>query len=342
MKLTQFQKILRQKKIDIVILTAEDPNFVYFTQKQFSHGYLVITPKAATLFITKLDKKPKIKGIMVKEVSKDWYKEFVKSKLVGINKSSLTVGELERFKKHFKAKFIDLSAELQQLRLTKTKKELVAIKKACAITTAALNTLIKELPKKKLKTELDVAFFLEKYIKSQGAELAFPTIAAFGKNAAIPHHVTNQTKLSKGFLLLDFGAKWQNYCADMTRVLYLGKPKQEELQAYDLLLQAQLEACKKAQPNVTFQKLAEVTKKKLGAAQKAFIHSLGHGIGLEVHEAPVFSDKKANVAKNVPFTIEPGVYYPGKFGLRIEDTVVWDGKKLEILTKASKKLRAIA
>lgn len=341
MKLKLFQSYLKKEKIDIVHLTHEDPALAYFTQTIPSYGILTITPKIASFFITELDQKPTIKNIQTLIFNRDTKKKLQSSvhKTVGINKEKITVAQLTRLKKLYsKAKFVDVSKPLEDLRLSKTKEELALMKKACKITSDAFNKLVEELPKRTLKTELDVAIFVENYFIRNEAQVAFPTIVAFGKNAATPHHHTSSTKLNRGFLLIDFGAKYKNYCADMTRMIFLGKPKKEELDYYNLLLNAQESAIKSAKLNIPLNDLDKLTRKLLGKDEIHFIHSLGHGIGLEVHEAPSFQTGKVEL--NVPFTIEPGIYIKNKIGLRIEDTLVLT-PKLTILTTASKKLPQI-
>ena len=159
-----------------------------------------------------------------------------------------------------------------------------------------------------------------------------------GKNAAIPHHITSNQKLHKGFLLIDCGASYQHYNADMTRMIYLGTPSVSEKAFYALLLKSQESVISIIKEGIPFKNLDDISRKNLGKYSSKFVHSLGHGIGLEVHEAPSFSpDPKNIIKKNQIFTIEPGIYFPNKFGLRIEDTLYFDGK-VKILTKASKKL----
>lgn len=340
MKLSLFQKELSRQQIDGAFFVHPDPTVTYFTQQPLSYGLLLVTPREASLYITKLDRPRNSLAVKVKPFIKNWSKQLssLKPKVMGINKTSLTVSWLEKLKKIWPtARFVDISEILQQLRQQKTPEEIQKITTACTITTGAFTALLKELPKRTLHTEQDVALFLEKYVVQQGGEWAFPPIVAMGKNAAVPHHVTSTQPLKRGFLLLDFGAKYQNYCADMTRVVFLGTPTEAERKWYRLLLRSQQAAIAAVKEGMSFQQLETIARKKLGTYQKNFTHSLGHGIGIEVHEAPVFSDKKQKVHRNMVFTIEPGMYFPGKFGLRIEDTVVFDGQ-VKILTKATKEL----
>jgi Xaa-Pro aminopeptidase len=340
MKLKQLQSYLKKEKINLAVLVDDDINITYFTQTKPSFAYLFITPKIASLYITKLDKKPKLKEITIKILDQDWKKKFNKNvKKIGLNNASITLDYAKKLKKMFpKAKFVDISKQLTELRSTKTTQECKCIIKACQITDFAFSELVKELPKKRLKTEQEVADFLEKKIKSRGGELAFPTIVAMGKNAAIPHHLTSQQILKRGFLLLDFGAKYDYYCADMSRVLFLGTPHKQEIKMYNLLLEAQKGAIKQIEENKSFVEIDKFVRKQLGKYSSYFIHSLGHGLGLNIHEKPSYL--KENNYKIMPghaFTVEPGIYFPGKFGLRIEDTIIFDGK-VKILTKSNKNL----
>ncbi|KHO49689.1 MAG: Xaa-Pro aminopeptidase [archaeon GW2011_AR9] len=339
MKLIEFQQYLKEQHINLAFFVHPDPTLIYFTQMKPSYAMLFITPQKATFFLTKLDHHPHVKGITVKTLQKGWEKQFSTKKAirVGINKECLPIASKERIKKIFpQAKFVDVTKQLSQLRSLKTPAEVEKIARACAIVTKAFNDLIQELPRRTLKTELDIAFFLEKRMREQGAEVAFPTIVANGKNAAIPHHLTSTQKLKRGFVVLDFGAQYQQYCADMTRVLFLGKPTEKEKEFYQLLLDAQLAALAEVQLGKKFGDLDKIARKKLGKYSSYFIHSLGHGVGIEVHEQPSFL-QEGKIQSQQVFTIEPGIYFPGKFGLRIEDTLLFDGN-IKILTKATKEL----
>jgi Xaa-Pro aminopeptidase len=338
MKLKQLQKYLGKNNFDLAFLVHPDSNITYFSQAKPSFALLQVFPDDAVLYISKLDA-TKTK-ISVDTLPKKWEKhlEDKKVKKVGINKESLTISFLDKLKKIYpKAKFIDISKEIKKLRMKKTEEEIKKISKACQITSTAYNDLIESLPK--LKTEQDIAFFLDKRIRELGAEgNAFPTVIAMGKNAAIPHHETSRTKLKRGFLLLDFGACYKNYCADMSRVLFLGTANKEEKERYNLLLDVQQNAIKQIKEKKKFIDLDKEARKNLGKYSSYFIHSLGHGVGIDVHEAPTF--KNAIIEKQNVFTIEPGIYFPKKFGLRIEDTVLFD-KKAKVLTKAGKEFITI-
>ncbi len=339
MKLPALQSYLQEHHIDLAILVHPDINITYFSQQKLSYGYLIITPKKAILYHTQLDTPPAIPHITKKLLKKNWEKALSPShiKTIAINKESLTLSSFDRLKSLFpKAKVHDLSPYLKELRTTKTPKELLYLKKACDISTHALKQTLLELKKHTLKTEQDVALFIEKKIREQGGDIAFPTIIAMGANAATPHHATSLAPLKSGFLLFDFGASYNHYCADISRTIYLGTPSTQEHQLYTLLQQSQQDAINAISPHTLLTDLDKTARKTLGKYSKYFIHSLGHGLGLEIHESPSFLPK-LTIQPNIPFTIEPGIYLKNRLGIRIEDTLYWD-KKTHILTQFPKHL----
>lgn len=341
MKLKQFQSYLQKEEIDLAFLIHPDPNIIYFAQMKPSFAFLLITPDSASLYLSKLDMPPSINGLSIVSLRKDWEKKTAdpKIKKIGINKSSISLSYVEKLQKMYPhATLVDVSPTLNELRSQKTPQEIQKITKACAITSQAFNVLIDQFSSKKFKTERDAAFFLEKFIRKHDAELAFPTIVGSGKNSAVPHHVTDSSKLQKGFLQLDFGACYKNYCSDMSRILYIGKPSKAEKEHFELLLNAQVKSIEEVTINKPFTELDKVSRKHLGKFSSYFIHSLGHGVGIEIHEAPSFSEEaKQTIKQNHIFTVEPGIYFPGKYGIRIEDTLLFN-RKVKILTTVPKEL----
>ncbi len=341
MKLKQFQSYLQKKGIDLAFLTHPDPNIIYFTQMKPSFALLLITPSSAELHLSKLDLPPKVPGITTTYLQKNWEKKLAdpKIKKIGVCKYVLSLQFAEKLQKIYpRAELVDISSILNELRSQKTPEEIQKITKASSITSQAFNSLVNQFSLKTFKTERDVAFFLEKFIREHGAELAFPTIVSSGKNSAVPHHVTSSAKLGKGFLQLDFGACYKHYCSDMSRVLYLGKPSEKEKEHFDLLHQAQLAPIIEVKADQSFIELDKISRKHLGKYSSRFIHSLGHGVGVEIHEAPAFSEEaKQTIQLDQIFTIEPGIYFPGKYGIRIEDTLLFNGKA-KILTTSPKDL----
>ncbi|MBW2966687.1 M24 family metallopeptidase [Candidatus Woesearchaeota archaeon] len=217
-------------------------------------------------------------------------------------------------------------------------KELDCIKKACSIIDKVFKRLVNELKKKTLKTELDVYNFLKKEIYSNKCRLAFKPVAAIGKNAAEIHHKANKTKLGKGFLVIDFGVKYKRCCSDMTRTIYIGRPSKKEREVYYLVLNAQETALMYAKPGEYAANIDLIARAALWNYFKNFIHGTGHGVGKRIHQAPNLKPNSRSILKEGQvITIEPGLYFKEKLGIRIEDTVVVKNKPV-ILTKTTKKL----
>jgi Xaa-Pro aminopeptidase len=327
------KKMLRDKKIDLLILINDPIQAQFFLKEKIQEYKLVITPREKVAYISSLEFKPKDNYELL---TKNWFKKWQSKKVIAIDENKITLKQYQELKNKFKkSKFINFSEELKELRSQKSTKELKLISQAAKITDNAFKALIKE-KFSKFKTEKDVADYLEKKIKEQGAELAFPTIVANGENSAIPHHQTTTKELTKGFLLIDFGAKYQDYCADMTRTIYLGTISKEEKKDYLLLLKAQKEALKSIKLGLKFKDLDQKVRSILGSKSSYFFHLLGHGIGLEIHEKPSFFGNE-KIKNGQTFTIEPGIYFPKKYGIRIEDTVYYHNG-LKVLTKSPKKL----
>jgi Xaa-Pro aminopeptidase len=192
-------------------------------------------------------------------------------------------------------------------------------------------------------TEIEVAAELEHQARLQGAEgMSFETIVASGPRSALPHGRATATPLPrKGFLTLDFGIILQGYCSDMTRTVYLGKPRTKERAAYEAVLEAQQAGVQAVRPGATCGEVDEAARSVLRQAglAEAFSHSTGHGVGLEIHESPrIGAGQKTRLQAGMVVTIEPGIYLPGEFGIRIEDMVAVTPAGGHVLTPAAKAL----
>ena len=191
--------------------------------------------------------------------------------------------------------------------------------------------------------EFEVAAELEHQARRLGAEgMSFETIVASGIRSALPHGRATAAKLPRGgFVTLDFGVILNGYCSDMTRTVHLGKPKAEERAAYEAVLEAQEAAVAAVASGVSCAEVDEAARsvlRKAGLAE-AFSHSTGHGLGLEVHEPPrIGAEEKVRLLPGMVITIEPGIYLPGRFGIRIEDMVAVTRNGGQVLTPAPKAL----
>jgi Xaa-Pro aminopeptidase len=192
-------------------------------------------------------------------------------------------------------------------------------------------------------SETEVAAQLELAARRAGADgMSFETIVASGKRSALPHGRATAAKLPKrGFCTMDFGILLDGYCSDMTRTVHLGKPTSRERDVYHLVLDAQVAAVEAVKPGVTCGEVDEAARSVLRRARlhKFFTHSTGHGVGLEIHEGPRLASKQTQVLEpGMVITIEPGVYIPGEFGVRIEDMVLVTASGGDVLTAASPKV----
>jgi Xaa-Pro aminopeptidase len=191
------------------------------------------------------------------------------------------------------------------------------------------------------KREVEIAAHLEFAARLAGAEgMSFETIVASGPRSALPHgHATQQRMPRRGFVVLDFGVLLRGYCSDMTRTVHLGQATTGERDAYESVLEAQLAAVAAVKPGVQCGDVDEAARSVLRRGKLAdfFTHSTGHGVGMEIHEGPRIAAKQQQTLQaGMVITIEPGVYVPGRFGIRIEDMVLITRRGAEILTPATK------
>jgi len=188
-------------------------------------------------------------------------------------------------------------------------------------------------------TESELAGRLDFEIRKLGARNSFDTIVAFGPNASRPHHQPSKRKLKKrDTVLIDVGARYKGYCSDITRSLAAGKPTRLFERAYDAVQQAQTAAIKMMKAGAEIQQVDAAAREVIGKHDlPVYGHGTGHGLGLEVHELPVVSDKGVGKLKaGQIITIEPGVYIPGKSGVRIEDDVLVTKSGCRILSGIAK------
>ncbi len=220
---------------------------------------------------------------------------------------------------------VPLGRAIEHLRMVKDVTEIELLARACAITCEAFAQVLSEIVPG--RTERSFAILLERAMVDLGAEgLAFNTIVASGPNGAIPHHSTGDRAFETGDLItVDCGARYGGYHADMTRTVALGQPADWQREIYDLVAAAQLAGIAAAVPGADVGDVDASARDLISAAghDDHFGHGLGHGVGLEVHEAPMMGPgRTGTLSDRVPVTVEPGVYLPGKGGVRIEDTLV--------------------
>ncbi|QER42712.1 aminopeptidase P family protein [Thermodesulfobacterium sp. TA1] len=229
-------------------------------------------------------------------------------------------------------KLVGMFEPLSQLRMIKSKKELEVLKEGVKKTDELFYKTLQEiknfLSDGLVFTELTLRGVLVSHLFSLGGKgESFPAIIAFGKNSSVPHWETSESSLSKeGVLLLDFGMMWKGYATDFTRTVYLGDPPAEFKKLYTILRDAWWLGFEKVRVGERIAEIDRVIREYLGekGLAKYFIHATGHGIGVEVHEAPrvvYTADPNLRIEEGMVFTIEPGIYFPNNFGIRLENMV---------------------
>ena len=353
MKIKEFRDILRNKNADFALFYNADsskfnPNLFYFSGYSGIGAMAAPKSKEPFLVVPEMEMERAKKSMVKKVYSMDKKKFFesiknvvhknnLKTKNIAIDKNSFTLNSYKNLKKYFKKiKSKDIALDCLKLREIKTGEEIKILEKSCKYADAILQKSIRNL--KEFKTESEAAAFLEYETKKNGLELAFNPIVASGSNASMPHHEPSKTQIKKGFCVIDFGVKYEGYCSDITRKIYLGNPNKKEKKIYDFLLTIQKNAINQIKENKRCSQLYDFVNSSLGKYKNYFTHGLGHGVGVEIHELPNLTlNSKDRIKNSMVFTIEPGIYLPKRFGIRIEDTILFQDKAM-VLTKTSKDL----
>lgn len=356
MRINEFRAILESKKCDFALFYNSDsskvnPNLHYFSGYNGLGALILPRDKSPFLIVPGMElqraRKSAIKKVYLMEKEKFFEsvcriskKNGLKTRNIAVDKNNFTLNSYKHFKKQFKnAKTKDVCLDCLKLREIKTEKEIKILKKSCSYADKILQKSIKEF--RSFKTESEASAFLEYETKKNGLELSFNPIVASGSNGSVPHHEPSNAKIKKGFCVVDFGVKYKGYCSDITRTIFAGDPNKKEKEIYHFLLEIQNKTINQIKNNKKCSELYGFAVKSFGKYKNNFTHGLGHGVGIEIHELPNLTlNSKDRVRNNMVFTIEPGLYFPNKFGIRIEDTVLFKSKTA-ILTKTSKDLLII-
>ncbi len=260
---------------------------------------------------------------------------------LGFEESYLTVAEYRGFEEKLKAQLVPFGTQINALRQRKEDYELQRMRKAQQITDAAFTEVCQRIREGMTEKEL-AAELIYCLLKNGGEGLSFDPIVVSGPNTSLPHGVPGERKLQKGdFITMDFGVIYQGYCSDMTRTVALGYATEEMEKVYGTVLQAQKAGIAITRPGVTGKEIDAAARKVIADAGygEYFGHGYGHCLGMEVHESPNCSPRGEKVMEaGMVSSAEPGIYLPGKFGVRIEDVVVFTQGGCEILTKSPKNL----
>lgn len=246
--------------------------------------------------------------------------------------------------KAFDIKKIFISDILEQARLIKTIEEINFMRESSELNDKVMGLLIKNI--REGQSELELEAILRRIKKDLNIEkFSFEPIIAFGKNAAEPHHVPNQTKLKPGdCIVIDIGFIKNNYCSDMTRTFFYKFVSEFDKKIYDIVLQANLLAIEKIKPGIKFSEIDLAARNFItqNGYEKNFIHTTGHSIGLECHEFGTVSFRNQNkIKENMIFSVEPGIYLENKIGVRIEDLILVNNNGCEVLNKFDKQIKVI-
>lgn len=355
-RLERFTKELCRTEYDAALISSQI-NQRYVSGFKYTSGYILITREKAflladfryieaarkTLEKTNFEVIQPLSG-MLEAVASLLRENNVKTLL--IEESSVSCSEFDRYKNSL-GKDTELvggaSAILSKMRQVKDEEELSLIKKAQSITDAAFDHILKVMTPN--MTEIEVALELEFFMRRNGAEdVAFGTIAVSGDTSSMPHGEAQSRPLQKGFFTMDFGALYEGYCADMTRTVVIGKADADMKKLYNTVLEAQRAALEMFGEGVSCYELDKCARDIIEGAgyRGCFGHSLGHGVGMVVHEDPRLApsaDRNLVLVRGNVTSCEPGIYVEGKYGCRIEDLVAieLDGKANN-LTKSPKEL----
>lgn len=335
------------------VLITSDINRRYFTGMKSSAGTVLAFRNKAYLLIDFRYIEKARETVKTAEVieTKELYKEISALlrqngvKNLAIEAMDVTVSRLNVMKKHLKCVDIIetdvLSNSINKLRMIKDEEEMEYIRKAQEIAESAFDDILGFI--KEGVTEREIALELDRLMLEKGAEgISFDTIALAGENTSMPHGVPSDKKVKKGeFVLMDFGAVYNGYHSDMTRTVCVGTPDEEMEKIYNIVLTAQEKAIAAAKAGISGKELDGIARRHICDAGygEYFGHSLGHGVGLEIHEQPNAAPSyEKNLEKGTVVTVEPGIYIAGKFGVRIEDFVILTENGCINLTKSAKNI----
>lgn len=348
-KLLKLRNKMKEIGVDAVIV-LDELNQHYLSNFAFTDGFLLVTHSKAYLVtdfryyemaILGADKRFEI-------LTPDDRTEFINKaladegcKVVGFEGGSVSYDVYHHYcDKHPHIKFENIGSAIEEIRQIKDADEIVKMQKAQDITDKAFSHILKVINRN--MTELDVAVELEYAMRKNGASaFAFETISVSGDASALPHGTPRNVKLREGFLTMDFGAKFDGYCSDMTRTIVIGKADAQIKKVYNTVLSAQLAALDYLKAGADCGEADKIARDIINAEYDGtFGHSLGHSVGLFIHEKPGMNTRSFGRKMRVGeiLTVEPGIYLFGKYGCRIEDMVAITENGVHNFTHSTKEL----
>mgnify|MGYP001347795233 CR=1 FL=1 len=353
LKVNKLREILDDKKLD-AFLVSSPPNRRYLSGFTGSAGYLLISRSESVLctdFRYLEQAREQAPDFRLERMSAlmDWFPRLASElgvKNIGIEADDITVSTrltlqkaIDRSDVNSDILLVETSHLVDMLRGVKYQDELKLLNQAIQITDQAFEEVSCQITSGIRESE--IAWSLEKAMRERGAEaLAFDIIVGAGSNAALPHHRADDTVISNGqSVVIDMGAQFEGYCADLTRTVFVGQPDEKFRHIYDIVLGAQRVAIDGVKVGMTGGDLDQMAREFISEAGYGdnFGHSLGHGVGLVVHEFPRVGPNSTDlIGEGMVFTIEPGIYLSGWGGVRIEDIVLVKDGIAEVISKANK------
>ena len=338
-------------EVDGLLLTSPYSRY-YGAEFEISEGVAIVTKNGCRYYTDSRyieSAQNGIQGFEVLEVNRenpytkqlnDAIREFGVTNL-GYEEEYLTVAELQTYESKLEAKLTPYSSKLNRFRIVKEDWEFLLMRKAQEITDKAFSEVITRIKvgmtEKDLQAELIYCLY-----KNGGDGLAFDPIVVSGPNTSLPHGVAGDRVIQEGdFITMDFGAAYKGYCSDMTRTVAVGYATEEMKKVYETVLAAQKAGIAMSRAGVTGKEIDGTARKIIADAGygQYFGHGYGHGLGLEIHEMPSVSVGGTEpMPVNTICSAEPGIYLPGKFGVRIEDVVIFGENGCEDITKSPKNL----
>ena len=338
-------------ELDAMLLTGEAN--CYYAAGFMGEGVALVTRRGSWYFTDSRYTEAADKAIgdaaVIREVSREKpFSALINEALaasgaekVGFEDQRMTVAEHAVYSEKLHCTLTPASALMTELRGSKDEEELSCMIAAQRIAEGALEKILKEI--RPGMTEKEIAARLNYLMVSAGAEkTSFDTIVASGPNGSMPHAVPGMRKVREGdFITMDFGCVYKGYCSDMTRTVALGRPSDEMRNVYDIVLQAQLAGIAAARAGVTGAAIDGAARKVIQDAGygSCFGHSFGHSLGIDIHEAPnAAPGNDKPMPDGAVISAEPGIYLPGRFGVRIEDVMILRPDGAQVITKAPKAL----
>ena len=348
-RINSIRKSLSKSDIDTAFISSKD-NIRYYSGFTGTLAFLLITENKSIIItdsrytVRAQEESPDYEIYQLKS-GDNWIKNStnqIKTKVIGFEGNFLSFNMLNQLKERATKDLIwkDYSEQISKERVIKSKSEVEKIEAAISISDRAFNAVSKEIEVG--MTEKEIAWEIEKEMRILGAEsISFDTIVASGLNGSKPHHSPTNKQISNGeAITIDMGAKLNGYCSDLTRTIFIGKPDEKFKKIYNIVLRSQLISIETAKDGMTGEEIDKISRDIISEEGfgEYFGHSLGHGVGLEIHENPgVGPNSKNEITPGMVYTIEPGIYIDGWGGIRIEDMVLMTDNGNKLLSHAEKK-----